>query len=86
MTSACQSIQLVIFQLQYIVESKGTKESLGAEGTTKLPSDLSLEMKGHGFAATQRTAAAGESFEPIFSPDTFKQLVHEMLDAKMRLS
>ena len=86
MISACQSIQLVIFQLQCIVESKGTKESSGAEGMTKLPSDLSLEMKAHGLATAQRAAAAGESFEPIFSPDAFKQLVHEMLDAKVRLS
>ena len=53
---------------------------------TELPSDLSLEMKAYGLAATQRAAAAGESFEPIFLPDTFKQLVHEILDAKVRLS
>ena len=37
-----------------------------------LPSDLSLEMKAHGFAAAQRAAAAPELFKPIFSPDAFK--------------
>ena len=70
----------------YTLEHKGEeeKDSEAASANPEILEDITKEMEACGFIAAQATQHT-KSFEPILSPDSFHQMIHEMLDAKVSL-